>query len=73
MDPVTPPKYGQEVARYLPKSRHVVIPEAGHGVDGMTDPGCMDRIATEFLDKGDAENLDVSCVEKMAPPPFVTK
>jgi len=73
MDPVTPPKYGQEVARYLPKSRHVVIPEAGHGVDGMTDPGCMDRIAIEFLDKGDAESLDVSCVEKMAPPPFVTK
>jgi pimeloyl-ACP methyl ester carboxylesterase len=73
MDPVTPPKYGEEVARYLPNSRHVVIPEAGHGVDGMTDPGCIDRIAIEFLDKGDAKNLDVSCVEKMRPPPFVTK
>jgi len=73
MDPVTPPKYGEEVARYLPNSRHVVIPEAGHGVDGMTDPGCIDRIAIEFLDKGDAKNLDVSCVEKMAPPQFVTK
>lgn len=73
MDPVTPPKYGEEVARYLPNSRHVIIPEAGHGVDGLTDPGCIDRIAIEFLDKGDAKNLDVSCVERMAPPPFVTK
>src|SRR5438046_9322836 len=73
MDPVTPPKYGEQVARYLPNSRHVVIPQAGHGVDGLTDPRCIDRIAIEFLDKGDAKNLDVSCVERMAPPPFVTK
>jgi pimeloyl-ACP methyl ester carboxylesterase len=73
MDPVTPPKYGEEVARYLPNSRHVVIPQAGHGVDGLKDPGCIDRIAIEFLDKGDAKNLDVSCIEGMKPPPFVTK
>jgi pimeloyl-ACP methyl ester carboxylesterase len=72
-DPVTPPKYGEEVARHLANSRHVVIPQAGHGVDGLTDPGCIDRIALEFLDKGDVKELDVSCVERMAPPPFVTK
>ena len=73
MDPVTPPSYGEEVAKFLPKSRHVIIPEAGHGPFGLTDPGCIDRIAIEFLEKGDAKNLDVSCVKKMAPPPFVTK
>ena len=73
MDPVTPPKYGEEAAGHLPNSRHVVIPEAGHGVDGLTDPGCIDRIAIEFLDKGDAKDLDVSCVDRMAAPPFVTK
>jgi pimeloyl-ACP methyl ester carboxylesterase len=73
LDPVTPPKYGEEAARHLPNSRHVIIPEAGHGVDGLTDPGCIDRISIEFLDKGDAKNLDVSCVERMAPPEFVTK
>src|SRR5438093_6693947 len=73
MDPVTPPKYGEQVARYLPNSKHVVIPQAGHGVDGLTYPGCIDRIAIEFLDKGDAKNLDVSCVDHMAPRPFMTK
>jgi pimeloyl-ACP methyl ester carboxylesterase len=73
MDPVTPPKYGEEVARHLPNSRHVIIPEAAHEVDGLTDPGCIDRIAIEFLDKGDAKNIDVSCVERMARPPFATK
>jgi pimeloyl-ACP methyl ester carboxylesterase len=72
MDPVTPPKYGEEVAKHLRNSRHIIIAEAGHGVDGLKDPGCVDRIAIEFLDKGDAKNLDVSCVERMAPPPFVT-
>ena len=73
MDPVTPPKYGEEVSRYLPNSRHIVIPEAGHDPFGLSDPGCIDRIALEFLDKGDAKNLDVTCVENMVPPPFVTK
>jgi pimeloyl-ACP methyl ester carboxylesterase len=73
LDPVTPPSYGEAVASHLPNSRHVVIPEGGHGVDGLTDPGCIDRITIEFLDKGDAKNIDVSCVERMAPPPFVTK
>ena len=65
--------YGEEVAKYLRNSRHIGIAEAGHGVDGLSDPGCVDRIAIEFLDSGDAKNLDVSCVERMAPPPFVTK
>jgi len=73
LDPVTPPNYGEEVARYLPNSRHVIIPEAAHEVGGLTDPGCIDRIAIEFLEKGEAKNLDVRCVERMAPPPFATK
>jgi pimeloyl-ACP methyl ester carboxylesterase len=73
MDPVTPPAYGEEVAGYLPNSRHVILPEAGHGPFGLSNPECIDRIAIEFLDKGDAKNLDVSCVERMARPPFATK
>ena len=73
LDPVTPPKYGEDVARFLPNSRHVIIPEGGHGPFGLSDPGCFDRIAIEFLDKGDAKNLDVSCVERMKRPPFATK
>jgi len=72
MDPVTPPQYGEEVAKHLRNSRHIIIAGAGHGVDGLKDPGCVDRIAIEFLNNGNAKNLDVSCVERMAPPPFVT-
>ena len=73
MDPVTPPQRGEEVAKYLPNSRHLIIPQAGHGVDGLKDSGCVDRIIIEFMDKGNARDLDTSCLEQMAPPPFVTK
>src|SRR5206468_5507096 len=69
MDPVTPPKYGEQVARYLPTCRHVVIPQAGHGVDGLTDPGCIDRIAIEFLDKGDAQTPPPTRLPHLPPPP----
>jgi len=73
MDPVTPPQRGEEVAKNLSNSRHVVIPQAGHGVDGLTDLGCVERLIMEFMETGDAKNLDVSCVERMAPSPFVTE
>jgi pimeloyl-ACP methyl ester carboxylesterase len=73
MDPVTPPQRGEEVARYLPNSRHVIIPQAGHGVDGLSDQGCVDRIIIEFMDKGSTRDLDTSCVERMAAPPFTTR
>jgi pimeloyl-ACP methyl ester carboxylesterase len=73
MDPVTPPQRGEEVAKNLPNSRHVVIPQAGHGVDGLTDLGCVERLILEFMETGDGKNLDVSCVERMAPPPFATE
>jgi pimeloyl-ACP methyl ester carboxylesterase len=72
MDPVTPPQRGEEVAHYLPNSRHVIIPEGGHGPFGLTNVECVDRIIIEFMDKGDAKNLDVTCIDRMAPPPFVT-
>jgi pimeloyl-ACP methyl ester carboxylesterase len=70
MDPVTPPQRGEEVAQYLPNSRHVIIPQAGHGVDGLSDQGCVDRIIIELINKGKARDLDTSCIERMGAPPF---
>jgi pimeloyl-ACP methyl ester carboxylesterase len=73
LDPVTPPQRGEEVAKYLPNSRHVIVPEAGHGMEGLSDPGCVDRLIIEFMDNGSAKDLDTSCVERMKPPPFAMK
>lgn len=70
MDPVTPPERGEEVARYLPNSRHVIIPQAGHGFDGLREPECADRIIMEFMEKGEAKDLDIGCLERMVRPPF---
>ena len=72
-DPVTPPRRGEEVARYLSNSRHVIVPQAAHGVDGLTNTDCLDKIILEFIEKADAKDLDVSCIDRMAPPPFATK
>ena len=72
-DPVTPPQRGDEVARYLPNGRHVIIPQAGHGVDGLTNADCADRLILAFMEKASAKGLDASCVDKMAPPPFATR
>jgi pimeloyl-ACP methyl ester carboxylesterase len=72
-DPVTPPQRGDEVARRLSNSRHVIVPQAAHGIDGLTDAACIDKIILEFIEKADAKDLDVSCVDRMAPPPFATK
>src|SRR6185436_7325560 len=34
-DPVTPPEYGDRVARHLPNSLHIVVPSGGHGFGGL--------------------------------------
>jgi hypothetical protein len=70
---VTPPQRGEEVAKYLPNSRHIINPQAGHGPFGLSDPGCIDHLIIDFMENADAKGLDVSCVERMAPPPFATE
>lgn len=65
MDPVTPPRWGEEAARHLPNSLHVVVPGA-HGVFGS----CTDSIMREFLTKGSVKVIDTTCVKSMTLPPF---
>ena len=72
MDPVTPPEWGEEVARYLPNSRHVIVSNHAHMPEGLTNIRCLDNLMLDFLSKGDARDLDVACVEQMLPPPFAT-
>ena len=66
-DPVTPPRWGEQAAETLPKSRHVVVPGTGHGATGV---GCVPKLIEEFIEKGTAEELDTACVEKHERPPF---
>ena len=72
MDPVTPPEWGEEAARHLPNSRHVIIPSGAHMPDGLTNLECLEKLMLEFLATADAKSLDVSCVAQIQPPAFTT-
>lgn len=71
LDPVTPPRHGQRVAQALgAQARHVVVPQAGHGV--MLQ-GCMRDVVFRFIDAADdvqALKVDADCAAK-APRPAV--
>ncbi|MEA2599278.1 MAG: hypothetical protein QOF89_270 [Acidobacteriota bacterium] len=72
-DPVTPPSSGERVARMLKRSRHVVVPDGGHGQDGMTGEECVPKMISAFIASGDAGSLDVSCVARMRRPDFLLR
>ncbi len=69
-DPVTPPQYGEYVARYLDNSLHVVVPHGGHGFNGLEGIECIDRLVQQTVERGSVEGLDTSCVQDIRRPPF---
>ena len=69
-DPVTPSRWGDEVARTLPNAVHVIVPDGGHGFEGMNGGECVERLLDELVEKGAARGLDTSCVAKIERPPF---
>jgi hypothetical protein len=60
---------GEQVARSLPNTRHVVVPAAGH-MTSLT--GCVPRLIEEFLATADTSAVNTSCLEGLHRPPFVT-
>lgn len=70
IDPATPPRHGERVARLLgPKARHVTVPNAGHGVLGL---GCMRDVLFRFVDAPDereAMAVDAGCAARVPRPP----
>jgi pimeloyl-ACP methyl ester carboxylesterase len=66
-DPITPPRYGDQVQANLPNSLHIVAPGQGHGVIAR---GCMPTLATKFVDTANVAELDVECIERLGAAPF---
>lgn len=66
-DPVTPPRWADQAAVSLPASRRITVPGQGHGVFVR---GCIPRIVAEFVKRGSADGLDVSCVDRLHPAPI---
>ena len=67
LDPVTPPRRGQELAAGFSRSLHLVVPGTGHGATGR---GCVPELVAEFVKAGSADDLDTSCVEELKRPGF---
>ncbi len=71
LDPVTPPRHGERAAKALgAKAKHVIVPNAGHGVMGI---GCMRDVLYRFVDApndDEALKVDASCVTAIPRPPL---
>jgi pimeloyl-ACP methyl ester carboxylesterase len=69
-DPATPPRHGARMAAALgAMARHVVVPQASHGVMAVA---CMPDAVFRFIDAGsddDALAVDADCAEAMPRPP----
>jgi pimeloyl-ACP methyl ester carboxylesterase len=65
-DPVTPPKYGEEIMQGLSNARHLLLKGQGHAVFFR---GCMPKLIEQFIDDPEPKKLDASCVERLGPTP----
>jgi pimeloyl-ACP methyl ester carboxylesterase len=68
-DPVTPPVNAEEVARGL--AHHVIVELDGMGHGQLAAP-CIDRLMAQFIERGSAASLDISCANRARPFPFFT-
>ena len=65
-DPVTPPRYAQQILKGLPNGRVLVAKGQGHGVMGR---GCFPRLVERFVETLDAKHLDAGCIADFGPTP----
>lgn len=61
-DPITPPSFGDQVAKALQNAFHVVYPATGHGVLGIS---CPSEMIVAFL-ADPSKQPDDSCISEMA-------
>ena len=67
-DPVTPPRYGEQVLEGLSNARHLVLRGQGHNA---MPQGCAPKLVGKFLETADAKALDAKCLEELTyVPPF---
>jgi pimeloyl-ACP methyl ester carboxylesterase len=64
-DPVTPPSQGDAVAKALPNSLHIVVNDGAHGFSGLLGIDCIERVMTQFVERGSVKDLDTSCAKNI--------
>jgi pimeloyl-ACP methyl ester carboxylesterase len=66
-DPVTPPRYADEVAKGLQNARVLVFKGQAHGVMAV---GCAPQLVQHFIEKLDPKTLDASCLDRLQATPI---
>lgn len=66
-DPVTPPRYAEEVAKDLPNARVLVLKGQAHSVMAA---GCAPQLIQHFVEQPDPKVLDASCLDRLQPTPI---
>jgi pimeloyl-ACP methyl ester carboxylesterase len=65
-DPVTPPRFAEEVLKGLSNGRVLSLKGMGHGELMI---GCMPKLVNEFVDRLDPKKLDATCLQRIGPVP----
>ena len=66
LDPVTPPRYGEQVVANLGNAKLIIAKGQGHNVIGR---GCLPKLVGEFMNKLDPVSLDAACANELGPLP----
>ena len=66
LDPVTPPRYGEQVMQGFSNAKLIVAKGQGHNVIGR---GCIPKVVGDFVDKVEPKQLDAKCVDALGPTP----
>ena len=66
LDPVTPPRYGEQVMKGLGNAKLIVAKGQGHNVIGR---GCIPKLVGEFVEKLNPKTLDATCADALGPIP----
>lgn len=67
VDPVTPPRHAELVAKAMPNSLHLVGPHLGHGVSGQ---GCAPDLIARFVRQASFDGIDGACLARLPTPRF---
>ena len=66
-DPITPPSWGEQVAKELKNAVHILAPGLGHGV---SPHGCAPDLIGRLFDTASVAGLDGGCLNVQHRPPF---
>jgi pimeloyl-ACP methyl ester carboxylesterase len=71
-DPVTPVSMAKEIAKHLPNSQLVVVPQMSHISGGLSNEECLDEMILSFIKRSGKEQVNSDCINKMMLPAYKT-